>query len=246
MVNPVCALLLPDLSMKLARSIKGDKYMIKKALNGLSHVSLLAQSRTKFEKREKQSFQDILFRHLSSEATDPRDKVFALLESVSGDADLSKKVQPDYEKSVEEVYIGAADFIMSSNYLRMVLANAGTGWDRKFDTLPSWAPDWTDVGAPCTLGGLNCGFRASGSSNFVVQSGTIPCSKIIRVILPDAIEKLGGTNATISTQPVMKEHIPSNLPKRFSEEYSVRQNHQFKRWVRRAIGICHGASQCCQ
>ena len=74
-----------------------------------------------------------------SKVSDPKDKIYALL----GLATDKVGIEPDYNKSVEEVYIDTAKkIITSSGNLDLLNASGifteGTGHD-----LPSWVPDWT-------------------------------------------------------------------------------------------------------
>jgi hypothetical protein len=71
-------------------------------------------------------------------ATDPRDKVFALL-GIAGDAD-ALGLRPDYRKSCEEVYTELAlTFIRNGYHDPLSLSDSS----RDITDLPSWAPDWS-------------------------------------------------------------------------------------------------------
>ncbi|KAK0706968.1 hypothetical protein B0T26DRAFT_790522 [Lasiosphaeria miniovina] len=74
----------------------------------------------------------------TSQARDPRDKVFALLGVISGAA--ADSLLAEYFLSMEQVYTGFADFAISRHGVAEVLKYAG-GY-RKSESLPSWVPDW--------------------------------------------------------------------------------------------------------
>jgi hypothetical protein len=77
------------------------------------------------------------------EATDPRDKVYAVLGLASDDSSLV--ICPEYEnKTTREVYIDAARYVLNSKAPLALLPFAGIG-DRTTKStpfLPSWVPDW--------------------------------------------------------------------------------------------------------
>jgi hypothetical protein len=72
-------------------------------------------------------------------ATDPRDKVFALL-GVVGNPD-SISVETDYRLSTQEVYLSVAIHNLEKLRDLELLANAGVGSALENPKLPSWVPD---------------------------------------------------------------------------------------------------------
>jgi hypothetical protein len=86
-----------------------------------------------------------LFRLLSttsaSHATDPRDKIYALL----GFEEVSVlDLEPDYTKSVERVYTEFVQAYLESKYKLDILFQGGIGYGNvePFIGLPSWVPDF--------------------------------------------------------------------------------------------------------
>lgn len=72
------------------------------------------------------------------EATDPRDKVYALL-GIAGDLSIYRIV-PDYSISFEEVYKATTlQFILAYRSLEVLNLSFGLS---KASELPSWTPDW--------------------------------------------------------------------------------------------------------
>lgn len=77
------------------------------------------------------------------DATDPRDRVHALL-GLSGSA--SQDIKPDYAHDLRQCYINAAKhFIQSRPNQRILdfLLHAGISHRSQVPGLPSWVPDWT-------------------------------------------------------------------------------------------------------
>jgi len=85
-------------------------------------------------------------------STDPRDKIFALLNiSFERSSDL---LIPDYNKSVEVFGAVTRHFLTRKNPLLALLSSGGIGYDRTLTTIPSWIPDWTNPN-PSTSFGAN-------------------------------------------------------------------------------------------
>ena len=86
------------------------------------------------------------------EATDPRDKVYAMLGLASDDS--PRFIRPDYEnKTTREVYMDAARYALQTKAPLALLPFAGIG-DRtsaSVPDIPSWVPDWTIPRRPSTL-----------------------------------------------------------------------------------------------
>lgn len=82
---------------------------------------------------------DILWNTWDRDATDPRDKVFAILGLV-GENYSDTLPNIDYSKSTEEVYREVASLIITKeNSLDILLAASGLD---NGGNLPSWVPDW--------------------------------------------------------------------------------------------------------
>jgi hypothetical protein len=80
----------------------------------------------------------LLCKNRTSVATDPRDKIFALL-PILADAN-AERLQADYAFIIEQVYIEIATFLLSALGLSFLpcLKEGSTLVD-----LPSWVPDWS-------------------------------------------------------------------------------------------------------
>ena len=74
-----------------------------------------------------------------SSSTDPRDKVFALLNICSDPT--SALIQPDYSLDKSEVFTKVASAIIQTGQGPRLLLNAGV--PDQTSSLPSWVPDWS-------------------------------------------------------------------------------------------------------
>lgn len=107
--------------------------------------------------RETRTLKKLLLATRSNSATDPRDKIFALL----GLATQKGSLEADCSKSVAEVYIEAAwTLTRETQSLEVLTLTSST---HRVEDLPSWVPDWRK---PCSLllavscTRLHCGEKA--------------------------------------------------------------------------------------
>ncbi|KAK2736861.1 hypothetical protein FQN55_001356 [Onygenales sp. PD_40] len=97
-----------------------------------------------------------LLRHFrSSKASDPRDKVFALLglmcrngNGASGNPKPKPIIKADYTKAIEDVYREAAAYIITDEQSLKVLTNEYPPNAREIQNMPSWVPDWSANSKP--------------------------------------------------------------------------------------------------
>ncbi|KAE8445911.1 hypothetical protein EG329_012690 [Mollisiaceae sp. DMI_Dod_QoI] len=75
-------------------------------------------------------------------ATDPRDKVFALMGVVTDAGSILVDLKPDYRLSTEEVYLSVALHYLEKLKNLELLAHAGINSALRNPKLPSWIPDW--------------------------------------------------------------------------------------------------------
>ncbi|PVH77413.1 hypothetical protein DL98DRAFT_534855 [Cadophora sp. DSE1049] len=92
---------------------------------------------------------------MQMEATDPRDRIYSLLD-IAGDIS-ALQIVPNYQHSVQQVYTDAAREILKKGRWYFLLFCH----ERKLQSLPSWVPDWTaSLTGPWDYG---LRFSASGS-----------------------------------------------------------------------------------
>lgn len=76
---------------------------------------------------------------VGKEATDPRDKIFALF-GIANKGHEKTPACPDYSRTVEEVYTSVARFLIGEDHSLQILSAVQNASARSF--LPSWVPDW--------------------------------------------------------------------------------------------------------
>jgi hypothetical protein len=97
------------------------------------------------------------------DATDGRDKVFALLGMASDAQDSA--FEPNYETTPEEIFHRSTVRLLTRDRLsNRVLHAAGVGFPRSLSALPSWVPDWTTHHPNTVFGAVaqSASYRASG------------------------------------------------------------------------------------
>lgn len=151
-------------------------------------------------------FQRRLILFKKSQATDPRDRIFALL----GLAPESSPpgIRPDYKTSVEDLYLQVSRFFFERGGDVMILELTGVGSERSLD-LPSWVVDWTSPSSGSTS--LSKWTAAAGRN---AAEGTEMQTKIddahrdtmwLHGCAVDSIKQLSSTRESGSAKPWMDE-----------------------------------------
>lgn len=129
------------------------------------------------------------------QATDPRDKVFALLGLTTDEA--QKWLIPNYSESMstQDVYLDAARFIFAGDDPLCVLPFSGTGYNDRLAHMPSWVPDWTHQSRGNFLT-YNCASKYQASGKKEPRIRVEPTSRILSLatIKVDEIAQLGPSN----------------------------------------------------
>jgi hypothetical protein len=84
------------------------------------------------------NLQRILLLMYTFNATNPCNKIFALLGIVTDTED--SMLDPDYNTSVEAIYLKTAVYLLKCDNYILLLYNAGIGLPMKYKDLPSWVP----------------------------------------------------------------------------------------------------------
>ncbi|ROW03245.1 hypothetical protein VSDG_01564 [Cytospora chrysosperma] len=123
------------------RTYEGPPYRTPPLAQDWLNVYRLIRVRRMSESQRPLSIQQLV-NHLDIfDATDPRDRIFAITGLVSP-AEVEEDFRPNYEIRVEELYTQVARrFLIGHNGLHN-LYMAGVGLPRSL-CLPSWVPDWT-------------------------------------------------------------------------------------------------------
>ena len=107
---------------------------------GFRNARMLISMRKRIQSsRPKEDLLDVLLRLQDFQATDQRDKVFALLGIVDSQ---SHGVQPDYTISVNECYMQAAASIVKAKRNLSTFNVTSLSKAQRDANLPSWAPHW--------------------------------------------------------------------------------------------------------
>ncbi|KAJ9668076.1 hypothetical protein H2201_001882 [Coniosporium apollinis] len=134
--------------------------------------------RRRFQSKDVISLQGLLYDSSCfglSLATDPRDKVYALLGLVKNSDGLG--IKPDYSLSTEELYIRTGKAMIEDGDLPILLCTMRRG--RSQLTLPSWVPDWS-VGVRFPIITTRArNFNASGNTRSSFQLSDIETQPIL-------------------------------------------------------------------
>lgn len=146
LVRMVAILLTYPMSVIPAVASQAYKLDVSTLLDGAGQIFLLSVVRNGVLRKEFNSFIECITMTQKCNATDPRDKIFALRNLV----DQRKipqnygGVAADYKMSVQDVYLNCSRNLLGHE-AHFILSMAGIGWQRKTAGLPSWVPDFRSL-----------------------------------------------------------------------------------------------------
>lgn len=109
----------------------------------------------------------LLEKHRDTQASDARDKVYALLGLAEGGTNnLVEDLAVDYKMSVEAVYTRTARHVSRLRADLRIFGHREPSSDRKLTSLPSWVPDFS-----VKHGGGLMGAGAGGSDGWMASGG---------------------------------------------------------------------------
>ena len=157
------------------------------APSGLLNTACVHAMKKMRNMRQPIDLQFALIYCLRFKATDPRDKLFALL-GLATDAD-DPVLRPNYRAAVREVFTASSRYMMTINTSLRILHIAGIGWSRQILDLPSWVPDWSAPQRVTIFGDMvdNAAYRASASLPSNVKAGPGPNSISLKAIFVDTM-----------------------------------------------------------
>ncbi|KAJ9665890.1 hypothetical protein H2201_004014 [Coniosporium apollinis] len=127
---------------------------------------------------------DLLHDGRATDAGDPRDKVYAFLglsaiheQSFHGHETLN--LRPNYLRSTTEVYTDATRFIQHTRGDLKILSHVQIRRSTGTSDMPSWVPDYSEMGSPSKLDMEGSKWSASGSLTW--QHSTIPDARLLWV-----------------------------------------------------------------
>ncbi|KAL8771407.1 MAG: hypothetical protein Q9209_003075 [Squamulea sp. 1 TL-2023] len=157
---------------------------------------LFNRSRSEVTRRRETGLLRLLTQFRHCEATDPRDKVYALL-GMASDMPDDANLKPNYAKPVAEVYRDLVEFIVTKDRnLDVLRACQISGPEHD---LPSWVPDWSIASSVQALHSFASTFpgRASGNSAADVRFPEDSATLVAQGVLVDIIRKI--EDPTINT-----------------------------------------------
>jgi Heterokaryon incompatibility protein (HET) len=99
----------------------------------------LQWSRARVTHGVQQDLLSLLLQHRSAQATDPKDKIYAL----RGLAQDSHIIEVNYSRSLTEIYTDAAMRLLDQGQSLDILSMAHLHDNENLTDLPSWVPDWS-------------------------------------------------------------------------------------------------------
>ena len=150
---------------------------IDRRINISNHIATIKALRQRQRQGESLDILSLVVKYRANKVTDPRDKIFAL-HGLSTVAERNV-LRADYRKSIAQVYIEFAKFVIETRKSLDVLAFRDM--HRKISGLPSWVPDWScschiDHELPLSYdilnveaGGRRLPYQASGSKKADVK-----------------------------------------------------------------------------
>ena len=125
-----------DSFMKVAHYLY---YVRNHRLDNINKVTGLEKIRMGWNYGKRQPLRELLWDTRYRRATDPRDNIYSLL-GLMGDP-MSNLLQPDYSKSVSEVYANSTLYLITQNSSLDIICGQQIHGRRQ--DLPSWVPDYT-------------------------------------------------------------------------------------------------------
>ncbi|KAI9154845.1 Heterokaryon incompatibility protein [Paramyrothecium foliicola] len=140
---------------------------------------------------------DLLERCRQSQATNPRDYLYAMTGLSTEDArGKLKGISPDYEEDVSDTFIRFARVMVDWGDGIKLLYSASSGSERR-ENLPSWVPNWSDRNpharplSPRFDNNINHYYRAGLDAPAHIRLSTVSDQMVVRGILVDTIDEVG-------------------------------------------------------
>ena len=176
----------------LFRIYEDDWNRIRDRPEGVLNVGVIHEARCVKQGNEPEMLQEALLGLHHFNATDPRDKVFAILGLVVDAED--EELQPDYDASVRDVHINTARHLFLRDSSILILHKAGIGSSGTLKDLPSWVPDWTGPNEMCFGGTVRTsGYRAGLDISARVRPGPTKETLLLQGMAIDQIKDVGTT-----------------------------------------------------
>ena len=160
-----------DIVIKDIAFAQGKEYMLQ-ALHFVPMVEVL-----KHNQNNRLGLEGLLDMSRSLQATDPRDKIIALLGMAkeAEDGMAVDCIRPDYGKSVQQTYTNVTGTFIANGSLEL-LSSIGSAERRQIKSLPSWVPDYS---SKHHNGSFAAGYEAAGGTP--VSATWSPGSEELRI-----------------------------------------------------------------
>lgn len=167
-------------------------------INARSTVAI----RDKFRGSQRNTFLEILMDTMRFQASDPRDKIYALLGL--GTDNTGHLIEADYSLPVINVYRSTTAILIDASSTLLPFSSAGIGCTRKQLTLPSWVPDYSTDPELLPLSTI-CSSQDFSACSGNEHSGSF-CGNIVELKgrLIDTIDRI--------SQPVSRFTLESQIP----------------------------------
>jgi Heterokaryon incompatibility protein (HET) len=221
----------------------GDNYSTRQVSNAPGFASIMTTTRQLLQQGKSLPLSTLLHATHGFKATDPRDKLFALM-GIS-DSRSCGSIRIDYTKDVSSLYRDTAHYMLIKEQNLSLLRTAGVGSARNLKDLPSWVPDWSCSSFAGSPGGTYMATKEKWPSvREVTIRGTRDCNAIaitgkvldkVRYLSTERVLTLN-TNAVYEGNLVterqyswyveMKELVEQHVP----EMYATRQPKEEALW----------------
>lgn len=134
----------------------------------------------------------------TSKATDPRDKIYGLYGIAQGVND--SELTPDYNKSIEDVYIQTTRHLISKSKSLELLVDAGVDYKNNIQ-LPSWVPNYSIPPQTGRIAFVYPGeniFKASGLSSPIIHWTAGSNDLTLSGAIIDNVEYLGTSSTNMT------------------------------------------------
>jgi len=158
----------------LIRYLQNDSNSLQSTISatkGLLSLTIMDCVRHAQQQGQPKTLQETLIQLHGFNATDPRDKIFALLGLAADTGEVI--LDPDYTALAEEVYTNTARYLLCRDACILILHKAGIGYPREYGDLPSWVPEWeySTTETRMVLGAMEAmKYNAAGNTIATVRS----------------------------------------------------------------------------
>jgi hypothetical protein len=200
--------LICDVAESVLKSGKIGLYLVEPHAPGVNSARIIRTLKSAHQTRQKPHWTliELLMSTRKYEATDSRDKVFALQGVVTDTNSFCNTAS--YGSTIEEVYLAVAVHNLQDRKDLVCLSNAGLSTHPRNLNLPSWVPDWSHDNNRKLILASTDKFRASGETVSSLSISSDHKVLTIRGFVIDTVAQLYNSSFTherIGMDPTSKE-----------------------------------------